>query len=71
VRAVAYYEKDREPNGEILQRLVSLAARHGRDDLAKIFSDAFDRELQDRTTPSTPEENAWVQVVRDVAAIVP
>jgi acyl-CoA reductase-like NAD-dependent aldehyde dehydrogenase len=63
VRAVAYYEKDREPSGEILQRLVSLAARHGRDDLAKIFSDALDQELQDKTTPSTPEESAWVQAI--------
>jgi transcriptional regulator with XRE-family HTH domain len=63
VRAVAYYEKDRDPSGEILQRLGSLAARHGRDDLAKVFSDAFRRELQDKTTPSTPEENAWVQAL--------
>ena len=63
VRAVAYYEKDREPSGEVLQRLGSLAARHGRNDLAKIFSDALGRELQDKTTPSTPEESAWVQAL--------
>ena len=63
VRAVAYYEKDREPSGEILQRLASLAARCGREDLAKVFSDAFHRELKDKTTPSTPEENAWVQAL--------
>jgi transcriptional regulator with XRE-family HTH domain len=63
VRAVAYYEKDREPSGEILQRLGSLAARCGREDLAKVFSDAFHRELKDKTTPSTPEENAWVQAL--------
>jgi len=63
VRAVAYYEKDREPSGEILHRLGSLAARHGRGDLTKVFSDAFSRELQGRTTPSTPEENAWVQAL--------
>ncbi len=63
VRAVAYYEKDREPSGEVLQRLGSLAARCGREDLAKVFSDAFRRELQDKTTPGTPEENAWVQAL--------
>ena len=63
VRAVAYYEKDREPSGEILQRLGSLAARHGRNDLARVFSGAFARELEDKTTPSTPEENAWVQAL--------
>lgn len=63
VRAVAYYERDREPSGEILQRLGSLAARHGRNDLAKIFSDALGQELQDKTTPSTSEESAWVQAL--------
>jgi transcriptional regulator with XRE-family HTH domain len=63
IRAVAYYEKDREPSGDMLRRLGSLAARNGRNDLAKVFYDAFERELRDRTEPSTPEESALVQAV--------
>jgi transcriptional regulator with XRE-family HTH domain len=63
VRAVAYYEKDRKPSGEILRNLCTLAGRHGRDDLARIFADAYDRELRGRTDPSTPEENAWVRAL--------
>jgi transcriptional regulator with XRE-family HTH domain len=61
VRAVANYEKDREPNGEVLQRLASLAARHNLNDLAKIFSDAFSGQVQRSTTPRTAEEAAWVE----------
>ena len=47
----------------MLRRLGSLAARNGRNDLAKVFYDAFERELRDRTEPSTPEESALVQAV--------
>src|ERR1035438_3518429 len=63
IRAIAYYEKEREPNGEILRRLGSLAARNGRDDLAKVFYDAFARETEGKTAPATPQETAWVQAI--------
>jgi transcriptional regulator with XRE-family HTH domain len=63
VRAVAYYEKDRKPSGEILGRFGNIATRHGRNDLAKLFYETLDEELRGKTTPSTPEENAWVQAI--------
>jgi transcriptional regulator with XRE-family HTH domain len=63
VRAIANYEKDREPGGEVLRRFASLAARHHLDSLAKIFSDAFAEEIQGRTNPSTAEETAYTQAM--------
>jgi len=61
VRAVANYEKDRDPSGEVLQRLANVAARHNLSDLAQTFVDAFSKEVHGRTTPGTTEEKAWVQ----------
>ena len=63
VRAIANYEKDREPGGEVLRRFASLAARHNLDGLAKIFSDAFAEEIQGRTNPSTAEETAYTGAI--------
>jgi transcriptional regulator with XRE-family HTH domain len=63
VRAIANYEKDRAPGGEVLRRFGSLAARHGLDSLAKIFYDAFAEEIQGRTNPSTAEETAYTQAI--------
>ena len=63
VRAIANYEKDREPSGEVLRRFASLAARHNLDSLAKIFSDAFAEEIQGRTNSSTAEETAYTQAI--------
>ena len=63
VRAIANYEKDREPSGEVLRRFASLAARHNLDSLAKIFSDAFAEEIQGRTNPSTAEETAYTRAI--------
>src|ERR1022692_4766670 len=63
VRAIANYEKDREPGGEVLRRFASLAARHNLDSLAKIFNDAFAEEIRGRTNPSTAEETAYTQAM--------
>ena len=63
VRAIANYEKDREPGGEVLRRFGSLAARHELDSLAKIFYDAFAKEIQGRTNPGTGEETAYTQAI--------
>ena len=63
MRAIANYEKDREPGGEVLRRFASLAARHNLDSLAKIFNDAFAEEIQGRTNPSTAEETAYTQAM--------
>lgn len=63
VRAIANYEKDREPGGEVLRRFASLAARHSLASLAQIFSDAFAEEIQWRTNPSTAEETAYTQAI--------
>jgi transcriptional regulator with XRE-family HTH domain len=63
VRAIANYEKDREPSGEILQRFAGLAARHNLDGLAKIFYDAFADEIRGRTIPSTAEETAYTRAM--------
>lgn len=63
IRAIANYEKDREPKGEILQRLASLAARHNFNDLAKVFADAFAAEVAALAVAGTAEETAYTRAI--------
>jgi transcriptional regulator with XRE-family HTH domain len=63
LRAVGYYESDREPRGDVLRRLYSLAVKHNLQALAKTFADAISEESQGRATPATAEESAYVRAV--------
>jgi transcriptional regulator with XRE-family HTH domain len=45
IRAVANYEKDRQPSGKALAELAHLAKDSGRGDLAQMFASALAREL--------------------------
>jgi transcriptional regulator with XRE-family HTH domain len=59
MRAIANYEKDREPTGRALYQLSKLAREFGRPDLAVGFSAALSKELKDAVEPLTAEEKAW------------
>jgi len=63
LRAIANYEKDREPAGKALYKLQQLALTHGRSDLALTFSKALALEMEWGTDPVMP---VWADAVREI-----
>jgi transcriptional regulator with XRE-family HTH domain len=45
IRAIANYEKDREPTGRALVQLMKLADESGRPDLARVFQEVISKQL--------------------------